>query len=347
MQSKTKKMRATKLMGPMDLSIETLPIPEITEGSVLLGISAVGVCPSGLKMLKDPSRIDEVFWDIPGFPGHETAAEVVEVGPGVEGLVPGDHVVPTGPPACGQCHFCRRGQLRFCKEKDFSKIENMSFADYMLCDAASLLPIAEGLGDEEACFAEPLACCVASVEKCSVRAGDTVIVVGAGTMGLLHVQILRSLGARPIVIEPNKNRRTFALEMGANLSLHPDPRAKDQIKEMTHGRGADAVIVTVGAAEAIQSAFDLVGPGGTLMFFAGTWPPTSVNLDPNLIHYQQMNVTGTVGTTAYDFERALALMAHGSVDVKPLISGRYPLQEIIQAHRASEELSTYKILVKP
>lgn len=226
-------------------------------------------------------------------------------------------------------------------------MDYMSFAEYMACDADELLPIPDNLEDEQAAFAEPLACCVASMEKCAVRPGDDVVIFGAGTMGLLHLQLARAFGGRVIVLERDEMRCAFAAEMGASASLIADADALSRVKALTGGRGAAAVIITTGSGQAIEQGFHYVAPGGTLMLFAGTWPATTIELDPNLIHYRQMQVTGSVGGLMVDFERALTLLAQGLVDVRPLISARYPLNEVLEAHQASESLTTYKVMVIP
>lgn len=347
MKSLPQSMMATRFYGSMDLRVEAFPMPTATAGRVVLRIKAVGVCPSGLKMLKDASRVPEAFRRVPGFPGHETAAEVVEVGEGVTEFKPADRVVPSAGPTCGHCHACRRGRFRFCEQQDFDKADFMSFAEYMACDAEDLLPIPDNLQDEQAAFCEPLACCVASMEKCALQPGDNVVILGAGTMGLLHLQLARAHGGKVIVLEQDEGRRAFAAKMGAHAALLADQAALSKVKALTGGRGAAAVIITAGSAQAIEQGFHHVAPGGTLMLFAGTWPATSIELDPNLIHYRQIQVTGSVGGLMVDFERALTLLAHGLVDVGPLISARYPLNKVLEAHRASESLSAYKVLVIP
>jgi L-iditol 2-dehydrogenase len=340
-------MQATILHGPMDLRLEAWPMPKATPGRVVLRVKVVGVCPSGLKMLKDPSRVPIALRHVPGMPGHETAAEIVSVGPGVSAFAVGDRVAPTGGPTCGRCHYCRRGLFRFCERRDFSDIDYMSFAQFMACDADALVRIPGTVSDEEASFAEPLACCIASLEKCSVQAGDDVVVIGAGTMGLLHLQLAQAVGARVIAVEPDERRRSFALKMGAAASIYPDQNTARQVRELTGGRGATAVIVAVGSVPAVESAFELVGPGGTVMLFAGTWPPATIALDPNKIHYPQISVTGSVGGLMVDFERAMALLASQAIEVNPLITARFPLSEIMEAHRTHEAATGYKVLVIP
>lgn len=341
-----KLMKATKLYGAMDLRLDEFPIPALKPRQVLLKVNAIGICSSGLKMLKDPERIEKAFWDIPGFPGHETSAEVINIGAEVDRFTMGDRVVPTGGPTCGYCISCRKGAFRFCENQDFGSIEYMSFGEYMIANVDTLLPIPAGLSDEGASFAEPLGCCIASVEKCSLNPGDFAAIIGAGTMGLLHLQLFLSMGARVLVVEPDEGRREFARIQGADLSVEPD-EAKDTILDHTNGRGAQAVVIAAGVGKAVELGFDLVFSGGTLMLFAGIWPSTTIQIDPNLIHYKQINVTGSVGALMIDFEKALALMNNGAVDVAPMISETYPLDEIMEAHRASERSDTYKVIVKP
>lgn len=340
-------MRGSRFRGAMDMQIEEMPTPRATRGKVILRIKAVGVCPSSVKMLHDPSRIPGSLKDVPGFPGHETAAEVVEVGEGVSHVKIGDRVVPTSGPTCGHCHYCRRGLPRFCQEQDFSSIEMMSFVEYMACSARDLLPIPDSVDDEQASLAEPLGCCVASIQKCSLEPGDDVVVVGAGTMGILHVQLVRAIGARPIVVETDGGRLSFATEIGSCPGVIADEHTPGRIRDLTGGRGATAVIIAAGSAKAIESAFDYVGPGGTVMLFAGTWPPAQLSLDPNLVHYRQINVTGSVGALMVDYERALALMASGAVAVKPLITHRFPLSEVSKAHQTTLDRKGLKVVVVP
>jgi threonine dehydrogenase-like Zn-dependent dehydrogenase len=202
------------------------------------------------------------------------------------------------------------------------------------------------LSDEEASFAEPLGCCIASVEKCSLDPGGVAAIIGAGTMGLLHLQLFLGMGARVLVVEPDEGRRDFAQMQGADLRVEP-AEAKDAILDHTNGRGAQTVVIAAGTGRAVELGFDLVSSGGTLMLFAGIWPATTIQLDPNLIHYKQINVTGSVGALMVDFEKALALMNNGAVDVASLISETFPLDEIMEAHRASERNDTYKVIVKP
>lgn len=341
-----KTMHAAKLYGPMDLRLDQFPIPDLKPGQVLIKVTAVGVCPSGLKMLKGPSRIEPVFWEIPGFPGHETAGEIVQLGPDVEHFSVGERIVPTAGPTCGSCRACRRGHFRFCENQDFAAIQSMSFSDYMVCDAEALLLIPDSMSDEQASFAEPLGCCIASVNSCSVEPGDFIVVLGAGTMGLLHLQILRSLGAHVGIVDPDQARREMAAEFGAEICLAP-PMAKERIHEWTADRGADVVIVAAGAPTAVEGSLELVADGGTLMLFAGIWPSTKIEIDPNDIHYRQFKLTGSVGALMVDFERALALMKSGAVQVDKIISERYPLTAVLEAHYASERMDTYKVIVRP
>lgn len=340
-------MRATVLRGPMDLCVETFPLPQAAPGQVVLRVKAVGVCPSGLKLIREPERMPEAFWRAPGAPGHEVAAEVAAIGPGVAGFAVGDRVAPTGGPTCGSCHFCRRGLFRFCERQDFAVIQFMGFAEYMVCRADALVRVPAGVDDEAATFAEPLACCVASLDKCALHPGDDLVVLGAGTMGLLHVQLARALGVRVLVVEPDERRRAFALTMGAAHALREGALVVEEVKALTGGRGAAAVVVAAGSAQAVERAVEFAGPGAAVMLFSGVWPRATVALDPNLIHYRQIVLTGSVGGLMVDFERALALLAGGRLEVRPLVTARFPLADVMAAHREHAAATGYKVLVIP
>jgi L-iditol 2-dehydrogenase len=340
-------MKAAILTAPMEFEIRDFPIPQPGVGQVVIRVKASGVCPSGLKLIKQPQRMPDEFWQIPGAPGHEVSAEVVEISKEVIKWSTGDRIVVTGGPTCGKCHYCLRGQFRFCENRVFTNMSHMGFSEYMACSEDELVAIPDGVSDEEASLAEPLACVVGSVEKCHIKAGDTVAVVGCGVMGQLHIQIMNALGARVIAIDIDENRRAFGVKSGALQHSPPGKAADELVKEISDGRGAETVIVAAGTPEAAESAFPLVGPGGTILFFAGIWPADMISIDPNFIHYQQINITGSVGGMVADFQRALAWISSNRINVQSLITGRFSLEEIIEAHKICEKGIGYKNLIIP
>lgn len=338
-------MRAAVLTAPTKFEIRDFPTPHARKNQVVIHVRASGVCPSGLKLITQPERMPEDFWRIPGAPGHEVSGEIVEIGKGVTKWRLGDRVVVTGGPTCGKCHYCLRGKYRFCENRNFNTMTHMGFSEYMLCSEEELVAIPVSVNDEQASLAEPFACVVGSLEKCEIKAGEIVVVIGCGVMGLLHLQLAQALGASVMVVDIDENRRAFATKCGAVAQMSPGKEASDHVYELSHGRGADTVIVTAGTAEAAKSAFPLVSPGGTIMLFAGVWPAEKISIDPNFIHYQQIRITGSVGGMVVDFQRALTWMCSNRVDVQPLITGRYSLDEVNEAHHACQKRIGYKNLV--
>ncbi|MCC7355954.1 MAG: alcohol dehydrogenase catalytic domain-containing protein [Anaerolineae bacterium] len=341
-------MRAAVLCGPMDMQVETFPIPEPGPGQAVIRVETCGVCPSGLKILKDPSHFPERLWRVPGTLGHEVAGTIAAAGPAVDALAVGERVVHGPLVPCGRCRLCRRGRANFCLTSRDQEYLATGFAQYMLVSAATCLPTPEGLSDDEASFAEPLACCLNSVERAGVREGDTVVIVGGGTMGLLHLALVRALGARAIVTELDATRLRRAAELGADAVVQAGQSdTVEQVRALTDHRGAEAVIVCVGAAPAIEAGLAMAADCGAVNLFAGTWPPTTIALDPNRIHYKELVLTGSQSSTRAQHERALALMAARQVDVRSLITHRMPLEEIMEAHRVYGSGVGLKVLVKP
>jgi L-iditol 2-dehydrogenase len=319
-------MRAARLYGKGDLRVEEVDRPEILAGDdVMIRIHACGICPSDIRAytgLRPASR------DVPYTPGHEWAGEVVAVGDAVESFAVGDRVVPSWRVMCGRCHYCIRGLHNFCENLERGRVRG-GFAEMGVAVDRSLLKIPDGVSYQQACFSEPVACCINGSLDSHVRFGDTVLVIGAGPIGLLHLQLANRSGARAIVSDLIPERLDKAVELGAwkaVLASRDDP--VEQVKALTGGYGADVVIAAVGAPPALQQALDAVGIGGTVNFFAGTYPPATLEIDPNLIHYRQIRLTGSHDYTPRHFETALQFIDTGAVQVAPLVSHKLSLSHV-------------------
>jgi L-iditol 2-dehydrogenase len=181
-----------------------------------------------------------------------------------------------------------------------------------------------------------------------VKEGDRVAIVGAGQIGLMHMQMANLLGAKTIVIDIKEERLSFASRLGASHvvnSSSADPVAK--VKELTGGDGADKVIVAIGNSQAIETGFQLVGPMGSVNLFASTNPPTKVSFDPNLVHHSEVSMIGSYDKTRSDLRDATRLIDEKKIDVKTLITHRYVLEDTWEALRSLEKGVGVKIMVKP
>jgi len=319
-------MMAVRLHGIGNLRIEQVDRPVISaDDQVLVRIHSCGICPSDLRPYtgqRPPNR------PTPYIPGHEWAGEIVAVGNAVKEYAVGDRVVSSWRAVCGRCYYCIRGAHNFCENLEREKVRG-GFSEYGIAPAGTLLKIPDGVSYREACFCEPVACCINGSLNSDIQFGDSVMIIGAGPIGLVHLQLARHSGARVYMSDLIPERLEKAKELGADGLIHAskeDPVRRG--KELTGGRGADVVIVAVGAPQALRQALELVGICGTVNFFAGTYPPTTLEIDPNLIHYKQIRLTGSRDYTPFHFETALRLIEAGTVQVAPLISHELPLAQV-------------------
>lgn len=316
-------MKAALLCGVGDLRVEDVAEPTLSRpDEVLVRIHACGICPSDLRAY---TGARQPYRDWPYTPGHEWAGEIVEVGAEVEGFHPGERVVPNPMLVCGTCYNCIRGLYSFCENLQRGRIRG-GFAEYGTAPAASLHRIPAHVTYRQAAFGEPLACCVSGSKASGISFGADVVIIGAGQIGLMHLQLAKLSGGRLIISDLIPERLEKALELGAHAIVNAgtdDPL--QSVRDLTAGRGADVVIVAVGAAMAAQQALEMAGPGATINYFAGTYPSTTIPLDPNTIHYRQIRLTGTHDYGPIDFRDALRFIELGSVDVDALVSHELPL----------------------
>ncbi len=344
-------MKAARLYGVRDLRVEEVADPEPGPGEALIRIHACGVCPSDLRAYLRAGSGSPLF-ALPRTPGHEWTGTVVALGPpttearSLPEIKVGDRVVADWRDVCGRCYQCRRGVFGYCE--NLRHAVRGGFTEYGVAPLSQLRVIPENVSFEEASFCEPLACIVNAHSYTEISLGDDVVVVGAGPIGLMHLQVARNRGARVIVSDPISARLEKARELGAHDVV--DAAATDvvaRVKELTDGRGANAVIVAVGAAEPLGQALQMGAINGWINFFAGTHPPIELPVDPNLIHYRQLRVTGSHDFTPHHFTTALRLIQFGIVRVRPLISHRFDLAGVRDAFETTAGRHGLKSMVLP
>lgn len=337
-------MKAARLYGTRDLRVEEVGNPEPGPGEALIHIRTCGVCPSDLRAYLGarPGSVPS----LPRTPGHEWTGVVVALGDGTEdgGIRVGDRVVADWRQVCGKCYQCRRGVFNYCEHP--TRGVRGGFAEYGVAPLSQLRVIPDNVSFEEASFTEPLACIVQAHSYTQINLGDDVVIVGAGPIGLMHLQVALHRGGRVIVSDPIANRLEKAKELGAHDVIDASKQDPvERVKALTEGRGANAVIVAVGHPEPIQQGLRMGAINAWINFFAGTYPPTEIPVDPNLIHYQQLRVTGSHDFTPHHFTTALRLIQFGIVRVKPLISHRYELDQVRDAFETTAGRSGLKSIV--
>jgi L-iditol 2-dehydrogenase len=229
---------------------------------------------------------------------------------------------------CGECYQCRRGVFNFCSNRRADVVVG-GYAEKGVATPANLRPIPDSVSYEEACFTEPLACCLNGSRNSRIQPGDDVVVIGAGPIGLMHAQLAKHHGARVIICDRIPSRLEKAQELGADVPINVDTEdAEARVLELTGGRGAAVVILAVGVTKAAEMALRMAALNATVNLFAGFYPSGTLDFDPNVIHYKQIHLTGSHDFTPHDFTMALKLVEDGIVRVKPLISHRLPLAEL-------------------
>ncbi len=327
-------MKALIFHEPERISVEDVADPVPGPGEVVLKVAAAAICHSDIRVYRGQKHAR------PGvIPGHEIAGVVSEVGEGVGSVRSGDRVAVCPILACGRCDFCRSGRRHRCPERrTLGYEENGGLAELLLVPAAieslgHLLPVPMGLGLERASLTEPVACVLNSLETCGVRAGHSLAVIGAGPMGLLHVVVARALGAGPIIVsEPNKERAEKARQLAATEVVDPGREdLRESVLEHTNGLGADAVVLTAGLAAAFEESLALAGRQGIVSLFGGFPPDTRVPLDPNVIHYSEIRLTGSQNASPDQYRRALELLPH-LPQIDAITTHRFPLAEATKAY---------------
>lgn len=327
-------MRALVFHEPGRIAVEHRPAPEPGPGEALIRVAATSICHSDIRVFRGLKKAT------PGvIPGHEVAGTVASVGAGVAGIAVGHRVVVDPIVADGDCFFCRQGKRNRCLRRMTLGYEaDGGLAEYLLAPAAlvaqgHLLPVPEALPLTRACLTEPLACVLNSLETCRLGAGSSLLIIGAGPMGLMHLLAARALAAATVIVsEPDPVRRETAASLGATCAL--DPRSgglPGAVREATAGLGVDAAVVTAGLAEAAGSALSLVRRQGVVNLFAGFPPGTALTLDPNAVHYGELVLTGSQNATTDQYRRALALLTI-LPEIDRIVTHRFSVEEAPQAY---------------
>jgi L-iditol 2-dehydrogenase len=337
-------MRAAMLYDVKDLRVEDVPVPKVEAGEVLVRVKAATTCGTDLKILQR-GYVEKVI-KLPTIFGHEWAGDVVEVGDRVEWPKKGMRVRAGNSAPCLRCAMCQKGKYNLCEDMIWLW---GAYADYIKVPARMVLvntqEIPEHVSYEEAAITEPLACVLHGTEEAGVKLGDTVAIIGAGPIGLLHLLAAKKLGAeKAIIIDLVEERLDFAGKLGADETVNArKTNVVDEVRQATGGYGADVVIEAIGLPATWEQALRLVRKGGTVLEFGGCPPGTEVKLNAEQLHYGEITVLGAFHTTPLHFRKALSLIASRTIDVRPLVTRNMRLEDIREAF---DILATSKTEIK-
>jgi len=337
-------MRAALLYGVKDLRIQDVDIPEVEHGEILVRVKAATTCGTDLKIYQR-GYVSGVI-KLPTVFGHEWAGDIVEVGEGITWLKKGMRVRAGNSSPCLRCYMCQKGKFNLCEDMMWLW---GAYAEYIKVPARIAMlntqEIPPHVTYEEAAVAEPLACVLHGIEEAGVKLGDTVAIIGAGPIGLLHVLTVKKMGASRVIISDTVDERLqLAQKLGADETINAKTEdTVEETKRLTDGYGADVVIEAIGLLTTWEQALKMVRKGGTVLEFGGCPPGTEIRVSTEQLHYGETTILGAFHTTPTHFKKALDLISSGTINVKPLISNRTKLEDIKQAF---ETLTTSKTDIK-
>lgn len=346
-------MKVARFYAPGDVRLEESPEPMAGPGEVKLRVHACSTCGTDAKIYAHghhrlvPPRVL----------GHEVAGEIVDTGAGVYAWASGDRVQLIAAIPCGECDECRRGWETICPNQESIGYDyDGGFAEHLVVPAKvlrvhGLNRIPDTVSYAEASVTEPLACALNGQEHADVAKGDTVVVVGAGPIGCMHVRLARARGASSVfLVEMSRQRLDLAAER-----VHPDAAictaehdAVDEVLKLTDGRGVDVVIVAAGSGDAQEQAVLMAARRGRVSLFGGLPKDNpTIALDSNLVHYRELSIVGANGSSPEHNRQALELIASGAVPVADLITHRLPLERVLDGIRTVTTGEAIKVTVEP
>ena len=326
------RMKAAVLYGKEDVRVESVDIPRLERGEVLLRTRAALTCGTDAKVFRRGYHAKMIV--PPAVFGHEIAGVIEEVGPGVEDFEPGTAVVAANSAPCGDCYYCKHEMPSLCDDLLFW---NGAYAEFARIPARvvrkNLLPLPDGLAFREAAMMEPLACVIRGVEESWIGRGQSVAIIGTGPIGLMFVALARMRGAHVVAAGRRQQRLDKALEMGAEAVVvaREGVDLAELLRERSpDGRGADVVIEAVGLPETSEAAVRAVRKGGVVQLFGGCPADTRIGIDSQLLHYQELTIKSTFHHTPESVRKAFRLIADGHIDPNAFITAEAPLEDLPQ-----------------
>jgi threonine dehydrogenase-like Zn-dependent dehydrogenase len=327
-----KTMKAAVVEKPNVLKVKQVPVPQIADEEVLIRVKYTGICGTDWSIFTGKYSADK----LPMIPGHEFSGTVAQVGKKARGLKEGDRVTADINMSCGICFYCRKGQKLMCR--DFRQLGihmDGTYAEYVKAPYEQVHKLPDSLDLLAGAFVEPVSCVIHSSKAAGITHGSSVAILGAG-LGVLHAALARQRAAAPVIVIGRSPRKlAIAREMGAdvtiNLSEVQDPVA--EVRKLTEGRGADYVVEAVGTPQTYEQAFQMVRPGGTVVAFGICAGEDTIQVRPFDLVLGEKNVASSCAGVGPDWPDAIALLAHGHIQPRPLFSMIVPVEELEAALR--------------
>jgi L-iditol 2-dehydrogenase len=348
-------MKAQVFRGVKQLSYEEVPVPEVAEDEVLVQVRVVGLCQSDIKKILYP------LYEPPRIFGHETAGTIAAVGSAVKQWQVGQRVVVLHHIPCMHCDYCLNENYSMCDVyKNITTTAGYipsggGFAEYVkvpghIVRNGGLIAIPDQITFEQASFVEPTNCCLKAVKKAQIAPGQTVLITGAGPIGLMFIMLVKYFGARAITTDLIPSRIEKALSVGAEAAFDArDPDLVSKIQQLTNGMGVDVSLLAVPSEKAFFQALDCTRKGGKILFFAEFPDELEIPINPNILYRREIDLIGSYSSSYRLQALSTDIVFNQRIDVDALVSDRYPLKDLAAAveKAVSPTPETFKILIYP
>lgn len=339
-------MRAAVYYNNRDVRLEEMPIPKIGPGELLVKVMASGICGSDVLEWYRIKTAPKVL-------GHEISGEIVEKGEGVEGYKIGDRVFVAHHIPCNTCRYCLNGHHTACETLHTTNYDPGGFAEYLRVPQLNVdrgvFVLPDEVSHEEGTYVEPLGCVVRGQRVARLQPGQSVLVLGSGISGLLHLLMARAAGAgRLMATDINEYRLNAAQQMGADAVTHASADIPNWVRQVNNNRLADLVVVCTGALSAFKQALKSVDRGGTVLCFATTEPHEEIPVPMNEFWRNEIKLMPSYGCAPLDAAVAIELIRNRRVPVKQLTTHRLSLEETALGFRlVSEAKECIKVIIEP
>jgi L-iditol 2-dehydrogenase len=349
----TETMQAVVVREPMQFGVEEVPIPEVPKGGLLLEVTACGLCGSDLRTLRSGHRKVTFPWII----GHEICGTVAELGHGYQGKWQTGDSLAIGPLAfCGVCDFCLNGEYELCENYlEIAQAWPGGFADYMAIPEecvrlGTMELVPDGLDPAFAAVSEPFSSSIHAQEKGQVGLGDTVVIIGTGPVGCIHISLARARGADKIFVADIVDERLeLAKAFGPDATINAAQKdLVNEVRKLTDDKGADVIVTATPAPMAQIQAVEMARKGGRILLFGGLPKDKSKpGVDMNIVHYNGLHLLGSTIFSPKHYRLALKFVASGRIPMDRLVTHRFPLSEFTQGATMALEGKVLKAVFFP
>jgi len=342
-------LKAAVLFAPNRIDLKTIDDPVAGPGDILVRVSAATICGTDIRIFRGQKTAGVRY---PSVLGHEFAGEIIEAG-GHACFEVGDRVGVCPFISCGHCRLCKTDMENLCTNGTAVGYEiDGAFAEFIriparAVEAGNVRKLPDRMSFEVAALIEPLSCVLNGQNKVATASGDTVLVMGAGPIGQMHIRLARLRGVACIIVsEPDARRRAVALRSGADTAIDPASEdVRERVMDETGGRGADVVIIAIGIPALARQSTELTAHGGRISLFAGFSRGETADMDINAIHYQELTVTGAFGLSRRDYDRSFDIIASGQIQLSDMITHRFALDDVKQAFAVAESGEAIKVVI--